>query len=229
MKHLARSNLSDQLARILGSRIIKNELKSGEILHETKISKQWGVSRSPVRDALHMLVQYRLLEKTTSGSYKVTEMTRDYILNFYDTANIIYQYAFAKAAENATKNDIRELKAALDKIEESLETNNFGIYVEGVTECGKIVLRIAGNPIVEKIAMELMPTAERVQYSTLSILPNYLETMVAFVRKGYQHITEGNPQQAAQDFADFAEVHKQINLDNISPKKASDPVLRGTK
>lgn len=219
MTQLARNNLSDQLAQIIGSQIIRNELKSGEIIYETKISKEWGVSRSPVRDALHMLEQNRLVERTASGSYKVTELSKDYILNFYDTVTIIYQYAFAKAAENATKTETKKLKAALDKIEESLETKNYETYLEGCTEYGKIILTAARNPIVEKIAMELMPSAQRVQYSTLTIFPDYFETMVDLIRASYQHIMDRNPSATARDFADFADALKKINLENVAQKQ----------
>lgn len=215
MAQLARNNLSDQLAQIIGKQIIQNELKSGEIIYETKISKEWGISRSPVRDALRMLEQNRLVERTESGSYKVTELSEDYILNFYDTVNIIYQYAFARAAENATASEINALKAALKKIEKSLETNDFESYLEGVTEYGKTVLTAARNPIVEKIAMELMPSAERVQYTALTILPDYLEPLVNIIRKGHHHIINRNPRQVANDFAEFADIHKEIHLENV--------------
>ena len=216
MTQLARNNLSDQLAQIIGKQIIRNELKSGEMIYETKISKEWGVSRSPVRDALHMLEQNRLVERTASGSYKVTELTKEYILNFYDTVNIIYQYAFAKAAENATASEIKDLKAALNKLEKSLETKNFETYLEGVTEYGIAILTAARNPIIEKIALELMPSAERVQYTTLTILPDYLEILVDIIRKGHHHVVNQNPEQVAKDFAEFADIHKEIHLENVS-------------
>lgn len=221
MEQLARNNLSDQLTRILGNQIIRNELKSGEIIYESKISKEWGVSRSPVRDALRMLEQNRLVERTASGSYMVTELTPEYILNFYDIVNIIYQYAFAKAAENATESDIKGLKAALNKLEKSLCNKDFEIYLAGVTEYGKIILKAARNPMVEKIAMELMPSAERIQYTTLTILPDYLETIVDLIRSSYQHITDGKSEQAARDFAKFADTHKEINLENVSGRQSS--------
>jgi len=159
------------------------------------------------------------VERTASGSYKVTELSEDYILNFYDTVTIIYQYAFGKAAENATKSEIKKLKTALDKIEESLETKNYETYLEACTEYGKIILTAARNPIVEKIAMELMPSAQRIQYSTLTILPDYFETMVDLIRASYQHIMDQNPSATARDFADFADALKKINLENVAQKQ----------
>ena len=221
MEQLARNNLSDQLTQILGNQVIRNELKSGEIIYENKIAKEWGVSRSPVRDALRKLEQKRLVERTNSGSYMVTELTAEYILNFYDTVNIIYQYAFSKAAINADESDIKGLKAALEKLEKSLDSWDLDLYLEGVTEYGETILKAARNPMVEKIAMELMSSAERIQYSTLTILPDYLKNIVELIRNSFQHIVDGKPEAAARDFAEFAETHKEINLENVAGGQGS--------
>jgi GntR family transcriptional regulator of gluconate operon len=61
---LKRENISDKLADAIGKKIIHNELKSGEIITEAQISKEWNISRSPVRDALHILKNKWLLEKS---------------------------------------------------------------------------------------------------------------------------------------------------------------------
>ena len=103
---LKRENLSDKLADIIGKKIIRNELKSGEIIYETQIAKEWGVSRSPVRDALRMLEQNRLVERTTKGSYRVAEMSPEFIQNFFETVNILFQYAFAKNFKAADRTSI---------------------------------------------------------------------------------------------------------------------------
>ena len=73
---LKRENLSDKLADIIATKIIHNELQQGEMIYETQISKEWGVSRSPVRDALHMLEQKRLVERAPKGSYRENITTR---------------------------------------------------------------------------------------------------------------------------------------------------------
>jgi len=212
MQTLVRENLSDKLARIIGRQIIQNELKSGEIVYETKISKEWGVSRSPVRDALRMLEQIRLVERTSSGSYKVSEMSEEYIRHFYEIINLFYPYVFTKAAENATKKDIRELSKAMTEIVRCLETRDFEAYLKGVTRYASEVLRIAGNPIVEKIVVELMPTAERVQYASLSFLPAKFESIVGYLHDSFLAIENKDPETASAIFGQFALIHLELNL-----------------
>ena len=116
---LKRENLSDKLADIIGRKIIRNELKSGEIIYETQIAKEWGVSRSPVRDALHILMQIRLVERTSRGNYQVTVLTIPLIQHLYEITNILYQYAFSNAAVKATSKDLLVMQQHLARLEKS--------------------------------------------------------------------------------------------------------------
>ena len=204
---LKKENLSDRLADIIGKQIIQNELKSGEIIYETQIAKEWGVSRSPVRDAMRILEQKRLVERTTKGSYRVTEMSANFIQNLYETVDLLYQYAFAKTARTATKENLLGLESALAKIEKSAEIRNIELYLQGILEFAQIILKAAGNPIVESMAMELMPNAERVQWMSLTCLPNNYEKAARHLRSSLKSIKEKKSQGAAKAFIALAAVH----------------------
>jgi DNA-binding GntR family transcriptional regulator len=168
MEFLARNNLSDQIFSMISNRIIRNELKPGETIYETQISKDLGVSRSPVRDALHMLEQIRLVDRTPKGNYQVTELSVDFINNFYETVNIVYRYVFSKAAEKASQEELGRLSDTMKKMEKSLDEKDYNMYLMGVTEIAHVVLSIIRNPIVERIALELMPNAERIQWASIT-------------------------------------------------------------
>ena len=78
------------------------------LIYETQISKELGVSRSPVRDAMRMLEQIWLVDRTLKGSYQVTELSIHRIQHLGETANVIYQFVFSKAAEKITPMDLAE-------------------------------------------------------------------------------------------------------------------------
>ena len=216
---LAKENLSDKLVIIIKNQIIHNELKSGQIIQETKISKEWGVSRSPVRDALRTLEQQRLIERTPSGSYRVSELSVDYIMHFYDTINIMSQYGITKAIEKAKKEDIRLFEAIIEKIEKSLEEKNVDMNIQGTIEFGRAILKVAGNQIVEKILIELMPNAERIHYASITHLPDNLEIIVNYMKKCYRNILKKDVNKAVKAFADFIVVHKKMALEGIAANK----------
>ena len=212
---LKRESLSEKLADIIGKKIIHNELKSGEIIMETQISKEWGVSRSPVRDALHMLETKYLVERGPKGSYKVPEMSADYIENIYDTINMLYQYSFSRAAKRITGDQKEYFRNILETVESSVANNDFDTYIEHISNFGQTILEIAQNPIIEKIALDLMPTAERIQYAAIKISPSHLKKACRKIRQIYNHISRNDPQKAAGAFMDFANTSKAVIIDEI--------------
>jgi DNA-binding GntR family transcriptional regulator len=215
MGPLARSNLSDQIFNMISNRIVRSELKPGETIYETQISKDLGVSRSPVRDALHMLEQIRLVDRTPKGSYQVTGLSVDFINNFYEAVNIVYRYAFAKTAENATPEELERLSNAMKKTEESLDKKDYNMYLMGISEIANVVLSVTRNPIVERIALELMPNAERIQWASINYQADQMKTVVSHIRRGYEHILKKNADLASNAFSDFAYAHKEVAINSI--------------
>jgi len=207
MESLARSNLSDQIVDLISKKIIRQELKPGEAIIETQISRELGVSRSPVRDALHMLEQIWLVERTPKGGYQVSELTMEKIQHLFETAIVIYQFAFSKAAERATAHDHPALESLLAGMEDSIDGNNFELYITTVTQMAHKILEIAGNPMIERIAQELMPTAERIQWASITLLPDQLKKVVSHARRCVEYIYQKQPAEAAAAFGDFAAAH----------------------
>ncbi len=216
MDQLSKNNLSDQVFHLIGNKIVHNKLKPGELIFETKISKELGVSRSPVRDALRMLEQIWLVDRTPKGSYQVTELSIERILYLGETANVIYQFVFSKAAENITPKDFAELEKLMNRVEASIDDNDFDLYITNVTKMAHWALKIAGNPMIERIATELMPTAERVQWVSITSLPDQLKKVVTHLRKGYEFIIRKQPEEAAQAFNDFCAAHIEVVIDSLN-------------
>jgi len=219
MDQLSKNNLSDQIFQLIGKKIVHNDLKPGEQIYETQISKELGVSRSPVRDALRMLEQIWLVDRTPKGNYQVTALSQDRILHLYETANVIYQFVFAKAAENVTPDDVADLERLMTKMEESITGNDFELYITNVTQMAHKVLKIAGNPMIERIATELMPTAERVQWASITSMPDQLKTVVSHLRNGYDYIIRQKPDEAAAAFKDFCTAHIEVVIKSIDQSR----------
>ncbi len=216
---LQRENLSDKLADVIGKKIIHNELKSGEIIVETQISKEWGISRSPVRDALHILKQKGLVEKAPKGMYMIPVLTSDYIENCYDAINMFFQYSFSRATKKITENDIEFLLSLVEKIEKSVGYDDFDIYLEGVSSFGYKILQIAQNPIIGKSARDLMPTAERIQFAAYEIEPSYMEKSIKYIKASHEHLLTRAPKKAADSFKNFANTSKSVLLDHFKDEE----------
>jgi GntR family transcriptional regulator of gluconate operon len=218
---LQRENISDKLADAIGKKIIHNELKSGEIITETQISKEWNISRSPVRDALHILKTQRLLEKSSKGQYRVPVLNADHVENFYDAIAMFYEYSFSRATKYVTDEDSAYLLSIVKKIEKSIGYGDFDIYVQGISKFAHKVLKIARNPIIERSASELMPTAERIQFAAYEIESSYIEKAFKYVWESYECISGKDLHNAVKNFTLFSNVSRGILLNHLNDNDMS--------
>ena len=106
-------SIAEQIFDRLEKDILRGRYERGEILSELKLSEELGVSRTPVREALSRLVQERLLEDTGKG-LRVIGITKKEVLDMYEIRIQLAGMCASLAAENATPEQISEMKEAVD-------------------------------------------------------------------------------------------------------------------
>ena len=72
---IQRRNLGDDVYQILWSRILSRDLHPGEKLSDLKLSAELGVSRTPVREALHRLLQDGVIRAQPNRGFFVTSFS----------------------------------------------------------------------------------------------------------------------------------------------------------
>lgn len=77
-------NLSTDVFSVLKERIIRWEYAPGYRFTEEGLCKEFGVSRSPVREALRMLVENNLVDKAPHKGYSVKQLDMQEIHELYD-------------------------------------------------------------------------------------------------------------------------------------------------
>ena len=78
------TSLGQQVVEYLRERIYKVDIPPGSQLNAVDISKQLGISRSPVRDALLILAAEGLVEQASNSGYKVIEFTETLVRDVFD-------------------------------------------------------------------------------------------------------------------------------------------------
>lgn len=71
LKALNRNYLWQDAAAAIRGAIVAGEFKAGERTSEAQLAEQLGVSRAPIRDAVHVLVYEGLLEQRNGATYVV--------------------------------------------------------------------------------------------------------------------------------------------------------------
>ena len=109
-KHLS---LADQVFERLEADILSGKYARGEVLTEMKLCADLGVSRTPIREATHRLAQEHIVEMTAKG-ITVLGVTDEDLADIYDIRMRLEGMAAALAARNATDEQIKEMKEALE-------------------------------------------------------------------------------------------------------------------
>lgn len=107
MEHKIHS-LADQVFEKLEQNILTGEYAKGEIFTEMSLSKELGVSRTPVREALKRLEQECLVELSTKGA-KIIGISKKDILDMYEVRIRIEGLASRLAAEVISEEGKKEL------------------------------------------------------------------------------------------------------------------------
>ncbi|WP_127782516.1 GntR family transcriptional regulator [Rhodococcus sp. X156] len=103
---------SDQTSRQylrLRTDILAGRFDRGSVLLETSLSAQYGVSRTPVREALNLLVHDGLLERADRG-YHVRSGTPEDVVEIYAARIALEAEAASSAATRRTELDLARLE-----------------------------------------------------------------------------------------------------------------------
>lgn len=97
----------------LRSRIVSGALQPGEPLVEGVLAKEFGVSRSPVREALGQLAYEGLLERH-DRALRVRVLRPQDVLDLYEVRIALERAAARAAAERRTDLDLRRLTGTVE-------------------------------------------------------------------------------------------------------------------
>lgn len=106
-------SIADQIFDQLELDILSGKYTRGQILSEMSLSKELGVSRTPVREAIRRLEQEDFLEESSRGMV-VSGITRDDMLDMYEIRLSIEGNAARRAARNISDDILREMRDTLD-------------------------------------------------------------------------------------------------------------------
>ncbi len=142
----------------------------------------------------------------------------DYVENSYDAWIMYYQYAFSRTTKYITDKESANILSVVEKIEKSIGYGDFAIYMQETEEFMRKILQIARNPIIERSARELMPTAQRIQFAAYEIEPSYPEKGIKHLWECYKYLSENDSKNAAKSMGLLANVSKEIIVNHIKGK-----------
>ena len=153
MEHKIHS-LADQIFEQLEQNILTGEYARGEIFTEMHLSKELGVSRTPVREALRRLEQEYLVELSTKGA-KIIGISKKDILDMYEIRVRIEGLASRLAAEVISEEGKKELCDLVELQEFYTQKKNADNIKDVDSEFHDAVYRHCGSIVLYEILNSL--------------------------------------------------------------------------
>lgn len=101
----------ERVYRLLREWLVTAQLPPGEFLSEAVLAKKCKTSRTPVREACSRLAQDKWLLLIPRKGYHVKPITVREIVELYEYRKLLECFSAEKAAQNATPEQVAQLKA----------------------------------------------------------------------------------------------------------------------
>jgi DNA-binding GntR family transcriptional regulator len=196
----------------LREKILSGAMCPDERLIETKIAREIGVSRTPVREALHSLEQERLVKAIPRVGYVVTRMQKEEVEEICEIRIAIEGLAIKRAIEREQKKLANDLRKNILRQRSEISKGNLRAYVELDAQFHEVSATLSGSSRLLDMTQMLRRHMLRFRIQALYIIETALKSL-----KGHERILEavekGDPKTAVA----FLEEHL---------KSAKDDVLR---
>lgn len=146
----------------LKSQILDLELKPGTLLDETLVSRQFGVSRSPVREALIRLSSEGLVQNLRNRTSIVAQFDVGMLPAYFDAMQLLYRLSARLAAANVTPPQVERLRRIVQDHEGALHRGDMKSMVRLNHDFHTAVAEMSGNPFIANWMRGLLDHGQRI-------------------------------------------------------------------
>ncbi len=144
--------------------IMQGMFKPRERLMERTLAAQFGVSRTPIREALHKLERMGMVRIVPNQGATVADFSSEDIESLYQVRLPLEQLAGRLACQRISPKEIHTLGILNQELEESVRKNNFQKMVEKDQAFHLALIRFSRNPFPVKAIEDLRFRAYPISY-----------------------------------------------------------------
>ena len=204
-------SLEERVYFTLEEEIINGTLKCGDNLTEVALSKRLGVSRTPLRAALHRLAEEGLVEIVPNRGAVVVGVTNDDLVDIYKIRMRLEGLASSEAAAKVTEEQKKELRELVELSEYYIKKKDAERLKELDGKFHNIIFEASGNRLLRKTLSELHRNIKGYRKLSLTV-PERLEKSVMEHREILRAIERGDSAEADR----LTALHIGAALENLS-------------
>ena len=152
IRKVNKSTLKNQISSQIKELILTNRLQPGQPIIIDKLADEFGVSHTPVREALAMLERDGLIELNSYQNPKVANVTAADVHEVYEMRLLVESWAVERAAKNLAEPQIDHLDELLQAAREAASVNDYSPHLKVDLLLHETVLRSTNNNLFWKLA-----------------------------------------------------------------------------
>ena len=181
--------LREQILSTIRGAIVNGQIRPGTRIMEPELAERFGISRTPIREAIRQLESEGLISVIPRKGAIVASISPQDISNFFDLKMILEGHAARLAAKNLTENDLMKMERVNRQIEAASTKKNLSRVLDLHNEFHEIFLRACGNDKLHAIVQNLVTQFHR--FHLIPVMPgtikgsirHHTEIIEAFRRK----------------------------------------------
>jgi DNA-binding GntR family transcriptional regulator len=150
-----RRPLGRQVYERLKKAIVSGDIKPGSRVVESRLGLALGISRTPVREALHKLEREGLLERGAGGGFFVADLERSDIEETFGIRTVLESYAARLAALHHRPEDLKPLEEKVSQYQRCLEKGDTDGLFAINTEFHDMLYALSRSPRLIKMINDL--------------------------------------------------------------------------
>jgi len=151
-----RQSLHESLVAPLRDMILQGELRPGEKVPEEQLCERFGVSRTPIREALKVLAAEGVLQILPHRGAIVARITEEQVQELFPIMASLERLAGLLACERASDADIRRVRVLHDKMMLHFKNGNEPEYLRQNRLIHESFFDIAGNTMLSALYQQIL-------------------------------------------------------------------------
>ncbi|MCQ2539298.1 MAG: GntR family transcriptional regulator [Acetatifactor sp.] len=189
--------LRDVVFNTLRQAILTGELKPGERLMEIHLANQLGVSRTPIREAIHMLELEGLVTMMPRRGAVVSQITEKGIKDVLEIRRALDVLCVELACERISPEELDKLKEACDTFASCVGTGDVKLIAQVDVELHDIIVKATGNEKLIQLVNNLSEQMYRYRFEYIKDSTQH-DQLVEEHRIIYQSLLNKDKETAAK-------------------------------
>lgn len=169
--------IADAVHAALRRAIVRHEVPAGVHLSVPSLALQFGISRSPVHEAIKRLVQEGLATEEPRRGAFVTVFSAPALVPLYEVRCALEGMAAALAAERASRETIQHLEEILNAEAIAVSKDELEEHIKIDMRFHELLLKAAANPTLDEMLGQIY---ERIKTAMISrVIPTGPEQALA--------------------------------------------------